>query len=118
MGIADSYGIELVHPIREGRSEAQIGKKGAKQVLIRAARRRGMGKSNYRWIVGGKQGAKHLPVTAVRRHRICFLLNQKGKVAGWEAATANVHDSAFHPLIKQFDGRMAVLTDKVRSPFL
>ncbi len=38
LGIADSYGIELLHPIREGRSEAQIGKKG---------------KSNYRWIVGG-----------------------------------------------------------------
>jgi len=65
MGIADSYGIELLHPIREGRSEAQIGKKGAKQVPVRAARRRGMGKSNYRWIVGGKQGAKRLPVTAV-----------------------------------------------------
>jgi len=27
-GIADTYGIELVHPIREGRSERQIGKKG------------------------------------------------------------------------------------------
>jgi hypothetical protein len=39
LGIADTYGIELLHPIREGRSKRQIGKKG---------------KSNHRWIVGGK----------------------------------------------------------------
>lgn len=39
LGICDSYGIELVHPMREGRSETQIGKKG---------------KSNHRWIVGAK----------------------------------------------------------------
>lgn len=35
-GVIDSYGIELLHPIREGRSDNQIGKKG---------------KSNKRWIV-------------------------------------------------------------------
>src|SRR6266508_4220154 len=28
MGVADTYGIELVHPWREGRSERQIGRKG------------------------------------------------------------------------------------------
>lgn len=39
LGIIDSYGIELIHPAREGRSSRQIGKKG---------------KSNYRWIVGGE----------------------------------------------------------------
>jgi hypothetical protein len=39
LGVADSYGIELLHPIREGRSRRQIGHKG---------------KSNQRWIVGGK----------------------------------------------------------------
>ena len=39
IGVIDSYGIELLHPIREGRSPKQIGKKG---------------KSNHRWIVGGK----------------------------------------------------------------
>jgi hypothetical protein len=37
--VADSYGIELVHPMREGRSPHQIGCKG---------------KSNQRWIVGAK----------------------------------------------------------------
>jgi hypothetical protein len=28
LGVADTYGIELIHPMREGRSPAQIGKKG------------------------------------------------------------------------------------------
>lgn len=39
IGLIDSFGIELIHPRREGRSARQIGKKG---------------KSNTRWIVGGK----------------------------------------------------------------
>jgi len=39
LGVADSYGIELIHPIRAGRSPAPMGKKG---------------QSNHRWIVGGK----------------------------------------------------------------
>jgi hypothetical protein len=38
-GVCDSYGIELVHPKREGRSPQQIGRKG---------------KSNHRWIIGAK----------------------------------------------------------------
>src|SRR5438105_14306113 len=28
LGVADTYGIELIHPMREGRSPAQVGKKG------------------------------------------------------------------------------------------
>src|SRR5215510_8316597 len=39
LGVIDTYGIELIHPIREGRSLRQIGRKGV---------------SNHRWIVGGK----------------------------------------------------------------
>jgi len=81
LGVADSYGIELIHPMREGRSEKQIGKKG---------------KSNYRWIVGGK---------------LCFVLNQFGLIVGWDCDTANVHDATFHPLIEQFEDQMIVLTD-------
>jgi hypothetical protein len=81
LGVADSYGIELVHPMREGRSPHQMGKKG---------------KSNHRWIVGGKLG---------------FVLNQWGLVCAWDCATANVYDAFFHPLIAQFDQRMIVLTD-------
>ncbi len=81
LGVADSYGIELIHPIREGRSARQIGKKG---------------KSNYRWIVGGKLG---------------FVVNPWGLITAWECATANVPDSTFRPLIEQFAEQMIVLAD-------
>src|SRR3712207_5317867 len=80
-GVADTYGIELVHPVREGRSPRQVGKKG---------------KSNKRWIAGVKLGV---------------VLNGKGLVAAWDCATANVHDSTFQPLVRRFDGEMIVLTD-------
>jgi len=53
LGVADSYGIELLHPIREGRSARQIGRKG---------------KSNHRWIVGGK---------------LAYVLNQLGLIVAW-----------------------------------
>src|SRR5215813_3090651 len=39
LGGIDTYGIELIHPMREGRSPQQIGRKGL---------------SNHRWIVGGE----------------------------------------------------------------
>ena len=39
LGVIDTYGIEMIHPAREGRTPYQNGKKG---------------KSNYRWIVEGK----------------------------------------------------------------
>src|SRR5438046_7280116 len=39
LGVIDTYGIELVHPMREGRSSQQIGRKGL---------------SNHRWIVGAQ----------------------------------------------------------------
>jgi hypothetical protein len=82
LGVADSYGIEFIHPWREGRTTSQIGKKG---------------KSNQRWIVGGK---------------LALVLNQRGLVAGWGCATANVHDHVFHPLIAAFSEEMIVLTDQ------
>lgn len=81
LGVVDSYGVELLHPCREGRSDKQIGKKGF---------------SNRRWIVGSK---------------VCCLLNQLGLVCGWECATANVHDTTFHPLIQSFEEQMIVLAD-------
>jgi hypothetical protein len=81
LGVADTYGVELIHPIREGRSRQQIGKKGL---------------SNKRWIVGGKLG---------------FVLNQFGHICAWDAATANVSDQAFQPLVARFDQSMIVLTD-------
>ena len=82
LGVIDSYGIELIHPIREGRSAQQIGKKG---------------KSNKRWIVGGK---------------LCFLLNQLGLIVNWACDTANVYDgSAFQNLVDTVAGQMIVLAD-------
>src|SRR5882672_8239016 len=81
LGVIDTYGIELIHPRREGRSPQQIGRKGV---------------SNHRWIVGGK---------------LCLLLNQWGLVVGWACDTANVADNTFQWLIQQVDGRMIVLSD-------
>jgi hypothetical protein len=81
LGIADTYGIELIHPIREGRSAKQIGKKG---------------QSNHRWIVGGKLG---------------FVLNQFGLITDWDCDTANVSDQTFQPLIEQYQEIMIVLVD-------
>lgn len=81
LGVIDSYGIEFIHPIREGRSPRQIGKKGI---------------SNHRWIVGGK---------------LCLLLNQFGLIVGWDCDTANVHDNVFQPLIEQVRDQMIVLAD-------
>jgi hypothetical protein len=81
LGVIDTYGIELIHPMREGRSPQQIGRKGL---------------SNHRWIVGGK---------------LCLLLNQWGLVVGWACATANVLDKTFPWLMRQFEERMIVLSD-------
>ena len=79
--IIDSYGIELIHPIREGRSQRQIGKKG---------------KSNWRWIVGLK---------------LCWLVNTRGEVVAWDWNTANAHDQVFLPLVEAHDGQTIVLAD-------
>jgi hypothetical protein len=81
LSVIDSYGIELIHPVRAGRSPEQIGKKGI---------------SNHRWIVGGK---------------LCFLLNHLGLVVGWDCATANVYDTHFHPLIARFEDQTVVFSD-------
>lgn len=81
LGVADSYGIELRHPVRAGRRTGPIGRKG---------------KSNQRWIVGGK---------------LCVVLNKLGLVADWDCATANVPDGTFQPLLAYYDGQMIILTD-------
>jgi hypothetical protein len=80
-GVVESYGSALLHPMREGRSRQQSGRKG---------------KSHPRWIVGGK---------------LCLLLNQWGLVVGWDCAGANVPDTAFHPLIELYEEEMIVLSD-------
>jgi hypothetical protein len=82
IGVIDTYGIELIHPRREGRSEQQIGRKG---------------KSNSRWIVGGK---------------LCLLLNHLGLVVNWDCDTANVYDgSAFQHVVESVLDQMIVFAD-------
>lgn len=82
LGIIDSYGIELLHPRREGRSDQQISKKG---------------KSNQRWIVGGK---------------LCFVINHLGQVVDWDCDTANVYDgSAFQRLVDKCQHDMVIFAD-------
>lgn len=79
--VIDTYGIELIHPVREGRSQQQLGKKG---------------QSNRRWIVGIK---------------LCWLVNDRGEVVDWDWNTANVHDQTFRPVAHQFDEQAIVLSD-------
>jgi len=85
LGVADTCGIELLHPWRYERSPRQIGRKGF---------------SNHKWIVGGK---------------LCLLLNQWGLVVNWDCATANVHDSAFQPIIAQYEEQTVVPADQLFS---
>jgi hypothetical protein len=81
LGVIDTYGIELIHPIREGRSPQQIGRTGL---------------SNHRWSVGGT---------------LCLLLNQWGWSVGWACATANVAANTFQWLVRQCEEPMLVLSD-------
>ena len=83
LGLIDTFGIELLHPRREGRSERQIGKKGM---------------SNRRWIVGGK---------------LCFVLNHLGLIVDWDVDTANVYDgSAFQEIAERNAARMVLFSDE------
>lgn len=79
--MVDAYAIELIRPAREGRLAGQIGENG---------------KSNYRWIVGGK---------------LCLALNHLGLVVDWDCDTANVHDIRFNRLVERFADRMVALSD-------
>ncbi len=80
--VVDTYGIELMHPRREGRSKRQIGKKG---------------KSTGRWIVGIK---------------LAWLINDDGEVVDWSWDTANETDNVFRPLATAYDGETIALADQ------
>ena len=84
LGVIDSYGIELVHPIRE-RSKPERARIATK------------GKSNFRWIMGAKFGV---------------VLNQFGLAVDFDVCAANVGDTAFRPLIEKFGGQMLILSDR------
>jgi hypothetical protein len=81
LGVADTYGIEVLHPWREDRADQQIGRKGL---------------SNHRWIVGAK---------------LAYLVNQYGLIVAWDYAAANVPDNACSALIADVQDRMVVFTD-------
>lgn len=81
LGVVDSFGIELIHPYREHRTNDQIARKGI---------------SNHRWIVGAK---------------LCVVLNHLGLPVTWSCGGANLPDTAFHEIIAEFDGEMGILGD-------
>jgi hypothetical protein len=79
--VIESYGIELIHPIRQGRSPARVGEKGI---------------SNHRWIVGIK---------------LCWLITPVGQVIDWAWATANTHDQHFRAVGQRWTDHTTVLSD-------
>lgn len=79
--VFDSYPIELIFPIREGRSDRQVGKKG---------------RDKGRWSVGIKYGV---------------LLNAFCQIVVWGWTTLNEPDKKFHPLFTPLIGQTIALAD-------
>jgi hypothetical protein len=79
--VIDTYPIELIFPVREGRSSQQIGKKGW---------------DKGRWSIGVK---------------LCWLLNETCRVVAWDWATMNVYDKHFHPVVEPFVQQTIVLAE-------
>jgi hypothetical protein len=79
--VSDSYPIELIFPIREGRSHQQIGKKG---------------KDKGRWTIG---------------IRLWWLLDEAGQVVEWYWLPMNQPDKDFNPLAAYFADESIVLSD-------
>jgi hypothetical protein len=79
--VIDTYPIELLFPIREGRSDSQIG---------------GKNRDKGRWSVGIK---------------LCWLLDTYGRVVAWDWNTMNTHDQHFQPVAGQFEGETITLAD-------
>ena len=79
--VIDTYPIELLFPIRAGRSQQQVGKKN---------------KDKGRWSIGIK---------------LCWLLNETCRVVAWDWDTMNVHDQNFHSVVEPYAGQTIVLAD-------
>jgi hypothetical protein len=79
--VVDSYPIELIFPIREGRSKQQVGKKG---------------KDKGRWSIGVK---------------LCWILNTVGQVCGWAWASMNCPDTVFLEDVGELQEQGIVLAD-------
>jgi hypothetical protein len=81
LNVVDSYPIELIFPIREGRSKQQVG---------------GKSKDKGRWSVGVKLG---------------WILNSFGQVCGWIWDTMNCPDQDFLDFLGEWDGQAIILAD-------
>ena len=81
MNVMDSFPIELLFPIRHGRSPQQLGKKS---------------RDKGRWAIGIK---------------LCWVLNRLGQVVGWHWLTMNCPDQTFLPLVELLNADGVVLAD-------
>jgi hypothetical protein len=79
--VVDSFPIELIFPMREGRSDQQVG---------------GKNKNKGRWSVGIK---------------LCWILNTVGQMVGWDWATMNEADNTFLEMLESFEQQAIMLTD-------
>ena len=79
--VVDSFPIELIFPIRAGRSQQQMG---------------GKNKDKGRWSVGIK---------------LCWILNDCGQVVAWKWLPMNVHDQQFNDEIERLNGMTISLSD-------
>lgn len=81
LNVVDSFPIELLFPIRQGRSKQQLGKKN---------------RDKGRWSIGIK---------------LCWILNRLGQVVGWHWLTMNCPDQDFLPLVALLNEDGVVLSD-------
>jgi hypothetical protein len=79
--VVDSFPIELIFPIREGRSDQQIG---------------GKNKDKGRWSIGIK---------------LCWIINDLGRVVAWKWLPMNEHDQQFNAEIETLNGLTISLSD-------
>jgi len=81
LNVADSFPIELIFPIREGRSAQQFGRKA---------------KDKGRWSVGVK---------------FCWVLNTMGQVCAWIWDALNCPDNDFLDYFEEYDGEAIFMAD-------
>src|SRR5215216_1118806 len=81
LNVIDSFPIELLFPIRQGRSKKQLGKKN---------------RDKGRWSIGIK---------------LCWILNALGQVVGWHWLTMNCSDQDFLPLVTLLSEDGLMLSD-------
>ena len=79
--VVDSFPIELIFPIREGRSPQQVG---------------GKNKDKGRWSIGIK---------------LCWIINDLGRVVAWKWLPMNVHDQQFNDEVEKLNGQTISLAD-------